>query len=192
MTAEQVHEMTRRMFLMAGGSSAIGLAACGAGLEPAPVADTTQEPMTPEREMPEIDSLNVEVIKGMSAAWKTGDANEIASFMHDEIAFRGAAERMTPASVGKAAFIESISQFLAATTVEMVVRDTFALDPCVMTVHHQLFENAERGRHEDLYIGCFFLQDGKIREWNDYAIIPYAQPIADGTADRGRFFHIPS
>ena len=111
MTAEQVHEMTRRMFLMAGGSSAIGLAACGAGLEPAPVADTTQEPMTPEREMPEIDSLNVEVIKGMSAAWKTGDANEIASFMHDEIAFRGAAERMTPASVGKAAFIESISQF---------------------------------------------------------------------------------
>ena len=72
----------------------------------------------------------------MSAAWKTGDANEIASFMHDEIAFRGAAERMTPALVGKAAFIESMEQFLGATTIEMVVLDTFALDPCVMTVHH--------------------------------------------------------
>ena len=192
MTTEQVREMTRRMFLMAGGSSAIGLAACGAGLEPAPAADTTEEPTTPEREMPEIDRLNVEVVKGMSAAWKTGDVNEIASFMHDEIAFRGAAEQMTPALVGKAAFVESLAQFLSATTIEMVVLDAFALDPCVMTVHHQLFENAERGRHDDLYIGCFFLQDGKIREWNDYAIIPYAQPIAAGTAERGRFFHIPS
>mgnify|MGYP003342763729 CR=1 FL=1 len=44
--------------------------------------------------------------------------------------------------------------------------DAFALDPVVITCHHQLFDNKERGLHEDLYIACFFLQDGKIREWN--------------------------
>lgn len=192
MTTEQINEMSRRMFLMAGGSAAAGFAACGGGSGPEPVGDTDQAAMPPEREMPEIDRRNVEVIKDMSSAWSTGNASEVASFMHDEIAFRGSAENMAPATVGKAAFLESITQFLGATSIQMVVLDTFALDPCVMTVHHQFFESDGQPRREDLYIGCFLLQDGKIREWNDYAIIPFSQPVAAGTADGGRFFHIPS
>jgi hypothetical protein len=72
----------------------------------------------------------------------------------------------------------------------MRVLDVFALNPVVVTCHHQLFENKERGLHEDLYIGCFYLEDGKIREWNDYAIIPYGQPRKKDTAGRGKFVHV--
>ena len=194
MTTAPFQAMSRRMFVMTGGSSVLGLAAaCGGSPAPGPEAGTTQPAATPVREMPEVDRLNVEIVMGMSAAWQTGDVNEIARFMHDEIAFRGAAEQMTPPVVGKAAFTEAISQFLSTTSVEMVVRDAFALNPCVITAHQQLFRIAEREEvHEDLYIGSFFLRDGKIREWNDYAIIPYSQPVAEDTAERGEFFHIPS
>ena len=33
-------------------------------------------------------------------------------------------------------------------------------------------------------------QDGKIREWNDYAIVPYAQPRQKDTASKGTFIHV--
>jgi hypothetical protein len=92
--------------------------------------------------------------------------------------------------VGTAAFIKSMKQFLGVTKIDMHVLDAFALHPVVVTVHHQLFENKERGLHEDLYIGIFFMENGKIREWNDYGIIPYASPRAKGTAERGRFVHL--
>jgi hypothetical protein len=135
----------------------------------------------------------VDVVLGMSAAWKTRDAQKIAAFLHDKVWFRGAADNVDlPGTKGKQAFIEQTTKFLATTAIDMVVLDTFALNPVVVTCHHQLFENKERGLHEDLYIGCFFIQDGLIREWNDYAIIPYAQAREKGTAARGKFFHIPA
>ena len=193
MTTSPFQAMSRRMFVMAGGSSVLSLAACGADPVPMPETSTMPPVVTPPQNLPEVDRLNVEVVLGMSTAWQTGDVNEIARFLHEEIAFRGAAEQMTPAVVGKAAFIESVAQFLSTTSVEMVVRDTFALNPCVMTAHQQLFRGAAlEGEHEDLYIGCFFLQDGQIREWNDYAIIPFSQPVAEDTAERARFFHVPA
>ena len=174
---EQQMQTTRRLFMAMSGAAALG---AGFGS----VVDA-------QAKMSDVDKRNVDAVMGMSAAWKSGDVMKIAAFMHDKVAFRGSAENMdTPPTVGKPAFIDSIKKFLSATKIDMRVLDAFALNPVVMTCHHQLFENKERGLHEDLYIGCFYMQDGKIREWNDYGIIPYATPRQKDTASKGKFIHL--
>jgi len=171
---EDMQQFTRRMFMAMSGMAA-GAAVGGGALAEAQTMTAT-------------DRSNVDVVKGMSAAWATGDAAKIAAFMHPKIAFRGSAENMdSPPMVGVETFLKSMTGFLKATKVEMRIVDAFALDPVVITCHHQLFENTERGLHEDLYIGVFYMQEGKIREWNDYGIIPYAQPRAKDTASKGKF-----
>ncbi|MDO8795119.1 MAG: nuclear transport factor 2 family protein [Vicinamibacterales bacterium] len=177
MNQEALQQFTRRMFM-----SMSGLAAAGA---------VGGSALAEAQTMTDKDRKNIEVVKGMSAAWATGDAAKIAAFMHPKIAFRGSAEKMdSPPMVGVETFLKSMTGFLKATRIEMRILDAFALDPVVVTCHHQLFENKERGLHEDLYIGCFFMEDGKIREWNDYGIIPYAQPRAKDTAKKGKFIKI--
>lgn len=174
---QDLQQFTRRMFVSMTGLAAAGTIGSAGLAEAAP--------------MSELDRKNVEVVKGMSAAWATGDASKIAAFMHPKIAFRGSAENMdAPPIVGVDMFLKSMTGFLKATKIEMRVLDAFALNPVVVTSHHQLFEGKEIGLREDLYIGVFYLQDGKIREWNDYAIIPFSQPRAKDTASRGTFAKI--
>lgn len=171
---QDVQQVTRRLFMAMSGMAAAGT-----------IGGATLASAAP---MSEKDRKNIEVVKGMSAAWATGDAAKIGAFMHPRISFRGSAENMdAPAMVGVETFIKNMTGFLKTTKVEMKILDAFALDPVVITCHQQLFENKERGLHEDLYIACFFMQDGKIREWNDYGIIPYAQPRAKDTASKGKF-----
>jgi hypothetical protein len=178
---DQMEQLTRRLFMTLGGAAALG-----AGL-PAVGGEALAQSLP---KMSEQDRKNVEAVLAMSAAWKTGDPEKIAAHMHEQIAFRGSAENMkAPPMVGTATFVKAMKQFLGVTTVDMRVLDAFALHPVVITLHQQLFENKERGLHEDLYIGCFFMEDGKIREWNDYGIIPYAAPRAKGTPD-ARFIHL--
>lgn len=176
---DEMRETTRRMFLALSGAAALGTGALG-------TATMSAAAMT------DVDRKNVEVVKAMSAAWKTGDANKVAAYMDDKIAFRGSAERMeTPATVGKDAFVKSITGFLAGFELDMVVHDVFALAPVVVTCHQQLFVNKkDKSEVEDLYIGCFFVENGKIREWNDYAIIPFSAPRRKDTASRAKFFHV--
>jgi hypothetical protein len=96
--------------------------------------------------MSDVNKKNVEVVMGMSAAWKTGDAEKVASFMHEKIAFRGEAQKMdVPPIVGKENVIKCIAWTLSVNKVDMHVFDTFALAPVVVTCHHQLFETKEHG-----------------------------------------------
>lgn len=176
---DEMRETTRRMFLAMSGAAAVGASALG-------TATVSAASMT------ETDRKNVEVVKAMSAAWKTGDVMKIASYLDDKVSFRGSADRMeSPATVGKDVFIKSITGFLSGFTIDMVVHDVFALAPVVVTCHQQLFVNKkDKSEVEDLYIGCFFVENGKIREWNDYAIIPFSAPRKKDTASRAKFHHV--
>ena len=181
---EQMVEASRRMFLMRGAAMAVGAGALGtAGLGSA-ILDAAG--------MTEADRRNVEAVKGMSAAFKTADTAKIVAFMDDAVTLRlNAAKVETPPIVGKENFIKAIAGFFAAYDQEMIVRDLFALAPLVVTCHHQLFTSKKDGTQtEDLYIGCFFMENGKIREWNDYAIIPFSAPRQKTTAGRAKFFHV--
>ena len=108
-----------------------------------------------------------------------------------DLAARGSAERMeSPPTQNRQAFVDQISRFLTGATVEMVIHDTFARGSVVVNIHQQLFEVKGQGPREDWYIGVFHLVDGKVREWNDYAIIPFSAARETRPAGFGTFVRV--
>jgi limonene-1,2-epoxide hydrolase len=125
----------------------------------------------------DVEQANIKVVTAMCQTWKTGDAEKIAGFVTEDFKFRGAAEHMqAPPTADRQAFIESTRRFLTTAKVEMVIHDTFARGSIVVNIHQQLFDLKDQGLREDWYIGVFHLVDGKVREWNDYAIVPFSSP----------------
>ena len=172
------------MFMSIGGAAIAG--ACGSVAMAGEQAGRSAASSPP---LPAADRRNLDAVMGMSAAWKSSDVQKIAAFMHDDLLFRGSFESK-PIS-GKKAFVDAFSGIFTKASIDMIVLDAFALDPVVMTCHHQLFDWKDRGPQEDLFIGSFFMQDGKIREWYDYGIVPCCRPRQADTATKGRFFHVP-
>jgi limonene-1,2-epoxide hydrolase len=168
-----IGEGGRRQFLLTGTLGALA-AAFPAGAEAQAIGDEERR--------------NIAIVSAMCASWKSGDADAIARFVTDDFKFRGSAERMeAPPTRDRQAFIESIRRFLGTATVEMVVHDTFARGSMVVNIHQQLFDVKDQGLREDWYIGVFHLVDGKIREWNDYAIVPFSSPRQSRPSGFGRF-----
>jgi limonene-1,2-epoxide hydrolase len=136
----------------------------------------------------DVEHANIKVVTAMCGSWKSGDAEKIAGFVTEDFRFRGAAERMeSPPTRDRQAFIESIRRFLTTAKVEMVIHDTFARGSVVVNIHQQLFDVKDQGLREDWYIGVFHLVDGKVREWNDYAIVPFSSPRQPRPSGFGTF-----
>lgn len=175
-----LEQVSRRMFMALSGMATAGV--LGAAT---PVSLQAQPKTAQERK-------NLDLVLAMAASWKTRDAEKIATYFHEDVYFRGAASNVEdPPTIGKKAFIATIAKFLSTLTkAEMVIPDAFALHAVVIASHLQLLENKERGAHECLDIASFYIQDGLIREWNDYIFIPYAQPRQTGTAERGKFLRM--
>jgi hypothetical protein len=76
--------------------------------------------------------------------------------------------------------------------VEMIVHDTFARGSLVVNSHEQIFtfKDPAMGTREDWYLGCYFLKNGKIQEWNDYPLIPFNQPREQHSPEFGKFTRI--
>jgi limonene-1,2-epoxide hydrolase len=133
---------------------------------------------------------NIATVNTMCASWKSGDAEAIARFVTEDFRFRGSAERLeSPPTNDRQKFVDTIRRFLTTATVEMVVHDTFARGSMVVNIHQQLFEVKGQGPREDWYIGVFHLVGGKIREWNDYAIVPFSSVREPRPSGFGRFVH---
>jgi ketosteroid isomerase-like protein len=145
----------------------------------------------PAQPATDLERRNTDVVTAMCASWKTGDAEKIASFVTDDFRVRGSAERIeAPPTRDRQAFVDQISRFLSTAKVEMVVHDTFARGSVVVNIHQQLFDVKNQGPREDWYIGVFHLTEGRIREWNDYAIIPFSAPRQAHPASFGKFAHL--
>jgi limonene-1,2-epoxide hydrolase len=138
----------------------------------------------------DLEHANIRVVTAMCESWKSGDADKIASFVTEDFKFRGAADRMqAPPTADRQAFIDSTRRFLTTAKVEMVIHDTFARGSIVVNIHQQLFDVKETGLREDWYIGVYHLVEGKIREWNDYAIVPFSSPRVPRSTGFGTFVH---
>src|SRR5262245_18019198 len=124
---EEVQAVTRRLFMTLAGAGAFGANIPSLG----GLAEGAQK-------MSDVDKKNVDAVLGMSAAFKLRDASKLAPFFHDQIAFRGGADNMAaPPTVGKDKVVSSLEGFMKTTSIDMRVLDAFALDPVVVTVHHQ-------------------------------------------------------
>jgi limonene-1,2-epoxide hydrolase len=144
----------RRAFLAA----AAGLGA-GAVLRPTILgADSTA-----------VEKANVKTVNDMCAAWVAPlDFDRIGRFLADDCVFR--ASETSPPVKGREAIIESLKRMLAtAQRAEIQVVQSFAKGPIVFNERFDRFTMGER-KIDWHGVGVFFLKDGKIAEWSDFAI----------------------
>ncbi|MGE0394423.1 MAG: nuclear transport factor 2 family protein [Vicinamibacterales bacterium] len=131
------------------------------------------------------DRVNVAAVTTMAGTWKSLDVAKRNSVFTTDAIFRGAAERVE--SPGQKGHFKPgpIAQF---PVIEMVTVDMYALDPLVITSHHQLFP-ANVPPMDDWYLGVFYLQNGLIREWLDWAV--WEPKPATGVPPNFGAFHQP-
>lgn len=149
--------ITRRALVQQGGLvAAVLLAGRQAGATP----------LTP------VEEAQLAAVRTFSAGWKENDPARVVSVFADNCSVRWTAHRLeAPPFIGKAEFLAKVQGALKAQTIDMQVTDMFVLGPVVINCHHQLFERrSDKRQQEDLYIGIYFFEQGKIREWIDYAI----------------------
>ena len=112
------------------------------------------------------DRANVAAVKAMADTWKSVDVAKRNTLFTPDAIFRGAAERIESPGQKGPFRPGPVTQF---PVIEMHTADIFALDPLVITSHHQLFP-ANVPPMDDWYLGVFYMQNGLIREWLDWAV----------------------
>ena len=112
------------------------------------------------------DRVNIAAVKAMAETWKSVDVAKRNSLFTPDAIFRGAAERIESPGQKGPFRPGPVAQF---PVIEMHNADMFALDPLVITSHHQLFP-ANVPPQDDWYLGVFYMQNGLIREWLDWAV----------------------
>lgn len=143
----------------------LGAAAACLGLLFEPRAHA--EPLTRE------EQVQIDAVRAFAAGWKAHDADAVVAPFSDDCVVRWTAERSDTAAPpfrGKPEFLQRVQKALTDQTIEMRITDIFALGPLVVNCHHQLFDSKAAGAREDLYLGIYYFESGKIREWNDYAV----------------------
>jgi limonene-1,2-epoxide hydrolase len=142
---------TRRKALTTAGLGAAAMASLSGKLE---AADWTLT-----------EKANVQTVNAFCAAWPSHDIAKIMSFFADACAYRAAAG-LEPAK-GREAVKAFIATFINRIE-KFDVLDTFAKGP--MVVNERVDSMNSGGSRSWHGVGVFFLKDGKIVEWSDYAI----------------------
>jgi limonene-1,2-epoxide hydrolase len=141
---------TRRRFLAAGGLGS--LATLGLP-KPAFARDLTPA-----------EKANVKVVSDFSAAWATGDAGKVASFLSDDCVVRFT---QTQAAVkGRAIVEQQLKAGLSGSKVEFEVLETFAAGELVANLRND-YITSKAGKQKIPVAGVFYVRNGKIVEWID-------------------------
>lgn len=143
---------TRRRFLAAGGIGIGTLAALGAA-KPAFARDLTAA-----------EKANVKVVNDFSAAWATGDATKVTSFLSDDCVVRFL---QTQEPIKGRATVEERLKGMASSKIEFEVLETFAWGPLVANVRNDYITGKDGKRNKFAVAGVFYVRKGKIVEWID-------------------------
>jgi limonene-1,2-epoxide hydrolase len=134
--------------------------------------------------MPPVDVINVGVVQAMCAAWERGDLDTILAYFDPQCRFRLGERVETPHIEGVKDIKESLSKagYFDTRRLTIQTRDILALSPLVVTSQRHVLE----GGQEAWFIGQFFVEFGRIREWINYQVVP-PRPRQTVAADFGMF-----
>lgn len=145
---------TRRTFLVTGGLSAaaaVGLATPAAARDLSPTEKT-----------------NVKVVNDFAAAWATGDAAKVTSYLADDCVVRFL-QNQEPVK-GRATVAERLKAGLQNSKIEFDIHETFAVGALVANYRTDYITGKDGKRNAFRVGGVFYVRDGKIIEWIDSVV----------------------
>ena len=145
----------RREFLVAAGAAPLALALTG---------------QSGSRELTADEQANLDVVNDFCAAWETRDADNVVSFVAEDVVFRFTHDG--DILNGRQTMHERAAGILGnATEVEFAMLETYAFGPLVVNLRVDYFTNADGERRGFRVAGVFYVRDGRIVEWID-ALLP--------------------
>jgi len=147
---------TRRTFLLAGG---VGAAAAVSWAKPAAARDLTAT-----------EKSNIRLVNEFSAAWATGDAAKVTSYLADDCVVRFL-QNQEPVK-GRAAVAERLKGGLQNSKIEFEVHETFVVGSLVANYRTDYITGKDGKRNAFRVGGVFYVRDGKIVEWIDSVVNP--------------------
>ena len=144
---------TRRKFLLAGG---LGAAAVG-WANPAAARDLTPT-----------EQANLKVVNEFSAAWATGDATRVTSYLADDCVVRFL-QNQEPVK-GRATVYERLKAGMQNSKIEFEVHETFTVGALVANYRTDYVTGKDGKRNAFRVGGVFYVRDGKIVEWIDSVV----------------------
>jgi len=145
---------TRRKFLTTGG---IGAAATFGLAGRSEARDLTAN-----------EKANLQVVTDFSAAWATGDANKVTSYLADDCVVRFL-QTQKPVE-GRAAVLERLKTGLTNSKIEFVVHETFTAGALVANLRDDFITGKDGKKTSFRVAGVFYVKGGKISEWIDSVI----------------------
>ena len=146
---------TRRKFLVAGGLGA----AAAAGWPTAAAA----------RDLSATEKANLKVVNDFAAAWATGDAAKVTSYLADDCVVRFL-QTQEPVK-GRATVTERLKAGFQNSKIDFEVHETFAIGSLVANYRTDTIVG-KNGKQAFRVGGVFYLKDGKISEWIDSVVNP--------------------
>jgi len=145
---------TRRRFVLGSG---LGAAAVLGWANPAAARDLTAS-----------EKANVSVVNDFSAAWASGDAAKVTSYLADDCVVRFL-QTQEPVK-GRATVTERLKAGMQASKIEFEVHETFAIGSLVANYRTDYITGKDGKRTAFRVGGVFYLRDGKISEWIDSVV----------------------
>jgi limonene-1,2-epoxide hydrolase len=154
MRKEPTMSTTRRTFLRAGG---LGAAAAAGWATPAAARDLTAA-----------EKANLRVVNDFCAAWATGDATRVTSYLADDCVVRFL-QNQEPVK-GRATVLERLKTGLQNSKIEFEVHETFTVGSLVANDRTDYVTGQDGKRNTFRVGGVFYVRDGKIIEWIDSVV----------------------
>ncbi len=113
-----------------------------------------------------LEKENMELVREFNSAWQTHDSEEILKYLHEDLTFRIAEHQ--PRVEGKEQFEMNLLDFLSS--IVSIRFDLLRIEAYGKVVITDSIHYLDRGdtEEENHMSAIFFLEDGKIREWQDY------------------------
>ena len=152
--------MTRRRDVLAGSAGSMMAALL--------VASASAQEGTDRPALSEQEQANVRLVDRFCAAWEAMDLAQVTATMMPDAVYRQSQD--TPPVTGHQALIEMMQPWIKSShAITYKVLETFARGPVVINHRIDIY-HSDTNHLEWEGVGLFLIQDGLIREWQDFTM----------------------
>lgn len=147
------------------------LAASSTGMLAAFLASTTQaQEQSIEDSLSDAEKANIRLVNQFCQGWEAMDLSEVFATMKADAVYRQSQD--TPPVTGHQAISDMMQPWIDSShKIDYIVVETFARGPVVINRRIDIYHSDDDERHLEWEgVGLFLIEDGLIREWQDFTM----------------------
>jgi len=147
------------------------LAASSTGMLAAFLASTTQaQEQSIEENLSDAEKANIRLVDQFCKGWEAMDLSEVFATMKDDAIYRQSQD--TPPVTGHQAISDMMKTWVDDPyKIDDIIEETFARGPVVINRRIDIYHRNNAEDHLEWEgVGLFLIEDGLIREWQDFTM----------------------